>query len=54
MSKDIARVVENTELPGRCQVMVDGENTWYISIAHSEVSLKETIAWFKGAIQVGE
>lgn len=54
MTKDIARVVENTELPGRCQVLVDGENTWYISIAHSEVSLKETIAWFKGAIQVGE
>ena len=40
MACSIARTLQKAELPGRCQVNTE-DNTWFISIAHSEVSLKE-------------
>lgn len=50
----LASSLQNTELPGRSQVIADHDNTWFISIAHSVISLIETIAWYKRAVQKPE
>jgi len=47
MTKDLARSVEKVQLPGRCQIIVDKNNTWLLSVAHNKLSLKETVFWFK-------
>ncbi|OJD22911.1 hypothetical protein ACJ73_05737 [Blastomyces percursus] len=51
MTKALARSVERMQLPGRCQIKADGERTWFLSVAHNEVSLKETMLWFKDVVQ---
>jgi folylpolyglutamate synthase len=51
MTGDIARSLQDVELLGRSQVLKDGENTWFISSGHNQISLKETISWFKQSIQ---
>ena len=50
MTKDLARSVEKAQLPGRCQVKVDRNNAFFLSVAHNKVSLEETIAWFKSLV----
>ncbi len=47
MTKDFARSVEKVQLPERCQIIVDKNNTWLLSVAHNKLSLKETVFWFK-------
>jgi len=47
MTKGLARSVEKARLPGKCQIEVDEDITWFLSVAHNVVSLKETISWFK-------
>lgn len=51
MTEALARSVERTQLPGRCQIKADKENTWFLSVAHNAVSLKETVSWFKEIVQ---
>lgn len=51
MTDEIARSLHDTVLPGRSEVIMEKDNTWYISIAHNEISLKETVAWFKGTVE---
>lgn len=47
MTGEIARSLQDVELLGRSQVLKDGDNTWYISGAHNDISLRETVSWFK-------
>lgn len=54
MTGDVARGLQEAELPGRCTVTSDKDNTWFVSVAHNVVSLVETVAWFKGIIQAAE
>jgi len=51
MTGDIARSLEDVELLGKSQVLEDGDNSWFISSAHNEDSLKETVSWFKKYVQ---
>jgi folylpolyglutamate synthase len=44
---NFARSLDSVKLPGRSQVISDKVNNWFISIAHNEISLKETMAWFQ-------
>ena len=54
MNPHLARTLKEAELPGRCQVKADEDITWLISVAHNEVSLMETVAWFKETVQCSE
>jgi folylpolyglutamate synthase len=54
MTATIARSLRDVVLPGRCQVIADKNNAWFVSIAHSELSVKETVAWFKETMQQAE
>lgn len=47
MTGEIARSLQDVELLGKSQVLEDGDNTWFISGAHNDISLRETISWFK-------
>ncbi|KAI9777976.1 MAG: hypothetical protein M1816_004374 [Peltula sp. TS41687] len=51
MTTELAQSVEHLQLPGRCQTIADKNNTWLLSVAHNEISLRETIAWFKETIR---
>lgn len=54
MTKDIARGLEQAQLPGRSEIRADKYNTWFISVAHNELSLKQTVLWFKETVQRSE
>jgi folylpolyglutamate synthase len=51
LTSNITCSLQDTKLLGRCQVSKDNDNTWFISIAHNEDSLKETVSWFKEIVQ---
>ncbi|KAF4637066.1 hypothetical protein G7Y89_g1009 [Cudoniella acicularis] len=51
MTGNIARSLQDVELLGKSQVLEDRENTWFVSSGHNQISLKETISWFKQSIQ---
>jgi folylpolyglutamate synthase len=52
MTRDLACSLEQVKLPGRCEIRADQDNTWLLSVAHNELSLKETVAWLKGVVQL--
>lgn len=54
MTDELARSLQDTELPGRSQIIADKDNTWFISIAHNALSLKETVGWFKWTVRESE
>lgn len=54
MSKDSTRCLERTPLPGRCQLKADTDNIWLLSVAHNNLSLGETVAWFRKIVQMPE
>lgn len=41
--------VEQTEVPGRRQLLDEGDNKWYLDGAHNKVSLKAAAKWFANA-----
>ncbi|PMD55294.1 Mur ligase [Hyaloscypha bicolor E] len=47
VTADIARSVQDVVLLGRSQVVEDGDNTWFISSAVNDISLREALSWFK-------
>jgi folylpolyglutamate synthase len=47
VTANIARSVQDVVLLGRSQVVEDGNNTWFISSAVNDISLKEALSWFK-------
>jgi folylpolyglutamate synthase len=51
ITNEVATTLQDTELPGRSQVVAGKDNTWFISVAHNDISLKETISWFKSVVQ---
>lgn len=51
MTGDVVRTLQDVEILGRCQVIKDNGISWFISVAHSEDSLRETISWFKATVQ---
>lgn len=54
MTGDIARSLQDVELLGKCQILRDGSYTWFINAAHNNISLKETVSWFKQSIRQSE
>jgi folylpolyglutamate synthase len=51
ITDEVASTLQDTELPGKSQIIADKDNTWFISVAHNDISLKETISWFKRVVQ---
>jgi folylpolyglutamate synthase len=47
VTADIARSVQDVVLLGRSQVVKDRDNTWFISSAVNDISLREALSWFK-------
>lgn len=47
MTADVARSVQDVVLLGRSQVVEDRDNTWFISSAVNDISLREALSWFK-------
>lgn len=47
VTADIAHSVQDVVLLGRSQVIKDGDNTWFISSAVNDISLREALSWFK-------
>ena len=47
MSQKLAKSLELIVLPGRCEVLVRGRQTWLISVAHDSTSILETCNWLK-------
>ena len=43
---DITQAVEQFSWPGRFQIVVKGQNQWYLDSAHNEMSVGEAAKWF--------
>ena len=50
--RDIAEGVDKFNWPGRFQVILENENTWYLDGAHNEMSVKEAAMWFSKASKI--
>jgi folylpolyglutamate synthase len=51
MTANIARILERTQLPGRNEIYKEGQDTWLLSAAHNELSMKESSQWFKETLE---
>ncbi|KAF2844899.1 folylpolyglutamate synthase-like protein [Plenodomus tracheiphilus IPT5] len=54
MTKEMASVLQHTQLPGRSEILKDGQRTWLLSAAHNELSMIEASHWFKAVLSLPE
>ncbi|KAH9873417.1 hypothetical protein IAQ61_004040 [Plenodomus lingam] len=50
MTTEMASVLRYTQLPGRSEILKDGQRTWLLSAAHNELSMIEASHWFKAVL----
>lgn len=49
IAEDIAKGIENFWWPGRFEIIIDGQNKWFIDGAHNEMSISHVAKWFANA-----
>ena len=51
MTQALARSLERTILPGRCEIIPRFNNIWFLSVAHNEMSMEQTSHWFRRNVE---